>query len=97
MKRLVDLEKLDRFDHLIRMRATGMPGQLADRLGISLSTLHEYRVYIHTVLKAPIRYNKYIQSYIYDYMPEFYLGFEEDRTPSPITKIQYPSSQITPS
>ena len=97
MQRLTDLEKLDRLDHLIRRRATGTPIQLADRLGISLSTLHEYRAYIHTVLKASTRYNMYIQSYEYDFLPEFYLGFEADRTSHPKSMSMYASSQTPPS
>jgi len=80
MKKLVDLAMLDRLDHLIRMQATGVPIDLANRLGISLSTLHEYILYMRKMLNAPIRYNIYVQSYIYDYLPDFYLGFEKDRT-----------------
>ena len=80
MKKLVDLVMLDRLDRLIRMHATGTPLSLANRLGISLSTLHEYILFMRKILNAPIRYNIYIQSYIYDYLPDFYLGFEKDRT-----------------
>lgn len=78
MKRLVDLAMLDRLDCLTRRQATGPPEILADRLGISLSTLHEYIMYMQITLKAPIRYNKYVQSYVYDYLPDFHLGFEKD-------------------
>ena len=82
MKKLVDLVMLDRLDHLIRRRATGTPVDLANRLGISLSTLHEYILFMRKILNAPIRYNVYVHSYIYDYLPDFYLGFEKDRTSS---------------
>ena len=80
MKKLVDLVMLDRLDRLIHMQATGTPVNLAKRLGISLSILHEYILFMRKILNAPIRYNAYIQSYIYDYVPDFYLGFEKDRT-----------------
>ena len=82
MKKFVDLALLDRMDSLIRRQATDSPENLARRLNISLSTLHEYIVYMQKMLKAPIRYNKYTQSYFYDYLPDFYLGFEKDKTQS---------------
>lgn len=79
MKRLIDLKILDRIDHLIRRQATGTPANLADRLEISPTTLREYLSYMQMALKASIRYNVYAQSYIYDYLPDYYLGFEKDR------------------
>jgi len=79
-RRLIDLEKMDRMDHLIRMKATGTPVQLADRLGISYTTLHEIISYMKKVLKASIIYNAYRQSFEYESEPDFYLGFEKDRT-----------------
>jgi len=80
MKRYIDLAMLDRLDRLIRMKATGPPGKLAVRLGISRTTLNETLFYLRKALHAPIRYNEYIQSYIYDFLPDFYLGFEKDKT-----------------
>jgi len=82
MRRFVDLKMLDRLDRLIRLKATGTPNNLADRLEISLSTLHEYISYMQKTFNASIRYDKYTQSYEYDYLPDFYLGFEKDRTKS---------------
>lgn len=35
MKAIQKLEQLDRLDRLVRTRATGTPGELAKRLGIS--------------------------------------------------------------
>jgi len=82
MRRLVDLKILDRLDCLIRHKATETPNHLADRLEISLSTLHEYIAFMQNTLNATIRYDKYAKSYYYDYPPDFYLGFEKDRTQS---------------
>ena len=76
IKRFVDLILLDRFDRMIRLQMTGTPAECADRLGITLSTLHEYIVYMRKVLKVSIRYSVYIQSYVYDSNPEFYLYFK---------------------
>ena len=78
MKKLVDLSMLDRLDHLVRRCGTGTPHELARRLEISDSTLYEIISYMKITLKASIRYNPYIQSFMYDYMPHFYLGFEKD-------------------
>ena len=77
MKKFVDLVMLDRLHQLIRLKATGPPDRLAARLEISPSTLHETISYMQKVLLAPIRYNKYMQSYEYEYLPDFHLSFEK--------------------
>jgi hypothetical protein len=82
MKRLVDLIKLDRLDALVRRQATGSPEQLSRRLDMSRSTLFEFIAFLRDEMGAPIRYSKSRNSYIYDYIPRFYLGFEKDRMPS---------------
>ena len=82
MKKLVDLVMLDRLDQLIRLQATGTPEELAARLGISLSGLNENISFMRKALGAPIRYNIYVRSYFYKYIPEYHFGFEKDRTPS---------------
>jgi hypothetical protein len=80
MKKIVDLAKLDRLDRLIRLRATGDPDSLAKRLGISVGSVKAYIRFIREGMQAPVRYNMYIQSYMYDHPPNFYLGFERDRS-----------------
>jgi hypothetical protein len=79
MKKLSDLVLLHRLDGLIRMKATGKPNELADRLGLSYSTMYETISFMQKTLNAPIRYDTYRQSFVYDYVPNFYLGFEKDR------------------
>jgi len=79
MKHLVDLEKLDRLDTLIRRKATGCPDVLAQRLGISRSSLFEIISFLREVMKAPIRYNHCIPSYEYIFLPKFHLNFDRDR------------------
>ena len=78
MGRLVDLEKLDRMDNLIRRKATGTPDEFAERLGMKLRTLYEVISYLKEALKAPIVYNSSRLSYEYIYPPKFHLGFERD-------------------
>ena len=77
MKKTINLVMLDRLDHLIRLCATGTPVELADRLGISYSSLYETISFMKKALKAPIRYNTYKQSFEYECEPDFYLGFEK--------------------
>jgi hypothetical protein len=79
MKRLVDLVKLNRLDHLIRLQATGNPEKLAERLCMSRSSLFELISYMRVEMCAPIYYNKAKNSYAYRYLPKFFLGFEQDR------------------
>ena len=71
---------MDRMDQLIRLKATGTPERLASRLGISLTVLKDYILFMRKLLKAPIRYNKYDQSYYYEFLPDYHLGFEKDRS-----------------
>jgi hypothetical protein len=82
MKKLIDLATLDRLDSLIRRKATGTPIELAQRLRMSRSTLFELIAFLRDEMRAPIRYSKYKMSYIYDYQPKFYLGFEKERLKS---------------
>lgn len=79
MKRLIDLIKLDRLDHLIRGKATGSPKELAKRLGLSRSSLFELISFLRIEMDAPIRYDQYSCSYEYKYVPKFHLNFERDR------------------
>ena len=60
----VYIERIQRLDQLISMRATGTPQQLADRLAISRRMLYEY---IHTLedMGGSIAYNRAARSYYY--------------------------------
>ena len=79
MKRLVDLVKLDRLDQLIRRKATGSPDELARRLEMSRSSTFEMIAFLKDDMKAPIIYVSSRPSYVYEYTPRFFLGFERDR------------------
>jgi hypothetical protein len=82
MKRLIDLVKLDRMDRLIRRHATGSPQQLAKRLEMSRSNLFELIAFLRDRMGAPIVYSKSCDSYVYEYVPNFYLGFDKERLSS---------------
>ncbi len=65
---------LERIDQLIRLKATGRPKQLADRLEVSEATV--FRM-IETMkeLNAPICYDLARQSYVYTESTNFKCGF----------------------
>lgn len=65
---------LERIDQLIRLKATGSPKQLADRLEVSEATV--FRI-IETMkeMQAPICYDLERQSYIYTHQTQFKCGF----------------------
>lgn len=75
MKKLTQqIEVLERIDQLIRLKATGRPKELAERLGVSEATV--FRM-IETMkeMNAPICYNLTRQSYIYTETTHFKCGF----------------------
>jgi len=85
MERLVDLEKLNRMDCLIRKASTGTPNELAQHLNMTYGGLLEMVTFLKDVMKAPIAYVSSRPSYVYEYMPKFYLGFEGERTEPGVT------------
>jgi len=66
--------RLERIDRLIRIKGTGTPSQLAQRMGVGERTIYEY---ISTMkeLGAPIRFCRSRQSYYYDKEGEFTISF----------------------
>lgn len=65
---------LERVDQLIRLKATGSPKQLAERLQVSEATV--FRI-IETMkeMNAPVCYNIASQSYSYTETAKFTCGF----------------------
>jgi len=75
MKQLTkQIALLERVDQLIRLKATGRPKKLAERLEISEATV--FRM-IETMkeLNAPVYYDLSRQSYAYSQPTEFKCGF----------------------
>jgi len=58
------LERIERIDQLIRLKATGSPKEFARKLGISKSTLYEYLKNIKNI-GADITYDKNNNSFRY--------------------------------
>ena len=59
------LQRLERIDHLIRIKGTGTAAELGDRLGLSRATVYEY-LNLMKLFGAPIKFCKFRQSYYYN-------------------------------
>ncbi len=73
------IELIARIDQLIRLEATGCPVSLSKRLGVSKTTL--YRI-INTMkdLNAPVVYDPYVESFVYEEAVGFQFGFYTSAT-----------------
>lgn len=69
------LERLRRMDNLIRTKATGTPGEFAEKLKVSERTVYE-NMYLMKKMGAPIKYNRARGSYVYEEEGQFKIGFE---------------------
>jgi biotin operon repressor len=58
-------KRIERLDRLIRIKATGTPDQLADKLGMSRRSVFDY-INLMKENGAPIKFCAYRQSYYYD-------------------------------
>lgn len=68
------LELIDRIDQLIRLQATGSPRALASRLGVSRTTVYRL-IDVMKELNAPITYDLRRQSFVYEHIVRFKVGF----------------------
>jgi hypothetical protein len=74
------IEKLYRIDFFIRTKSTGSPDDFCERLDISKSTLFEY-LKIMKEHGAPIKWDKYKNSYYYEFEGKFKFFFKKNTTP----------------
>lgn len=68
------IERVRRIHKLIRLKATGTPENLSEKVGISVSMLYEYLKEMKE-LGAPIEYCKFRRSYYYDHETELKMCF----------------------
>ena len=71
------IRRIERIYQLIRLRATGRPSELAQKLGISESQLYEVLSIMKVELGGSILYSKTLQSYYYPKNIKFKCSFEE--------------------
>ena len=68
------MDRLTRIDHLIRIKGTGTPAQLADRLHLSERSIYDYLHFMKS-LGCPIKFDNYRESYYYEVEGIFIIAF----------------------
>jgi predicted DNA-binding transcriptional regulator YafY len=58
-------ERLARIDHLIRIKGTGTPVQLASKIGVSERSVYDY-LNLMKEFGAPIKFDTYRETYYYE-------------------------------
>ena len=73
----MNFEKIQQLDHYIKSKNTGTPTELAKKMCISKSMVHRYIGFMRGELKAPIKYNRMNETYVYEEQGKLYLeGWE---------------------
>ena len=75
----VDVRKIIHINKLIKAQRTGSPKALGTHLGISERTAHNYLSFMRKELKAPIKWNSYKNTYIYENNGEFKFEWQENK------------------
>lgn len=60
-----NINTLERLDQLIRLKATGNPQALAQKLGISVRAWYRLKKVLEEDLNVPLKYSNCYQSYVY--------------------------------
>lgn len=68
------LQRLARIDYLIRIKGTGTPVQLADKIGLSERSVYEY-LNLMREFGAPIKFDNYRETYYYEEEGYFHVSF----------------------
>jgi predicted DNA-binding transcriptional regulator YafY len=66
--------RITRIDDLIRIRGTGTPSELAEKIGISERSMYEY-LRLMKDFGAPVAYSRQRKSYFYKIAGKFTIGF----------------------
>lgn len=69
------LERLERIDHLIRIKGTGTPADLANRLHISQRSVYQY-LNLMREMGAPIKFCPFRETYYYIEEGQFMARFK---------------------
>ena len=68
------IDRLSRLDHLIRIKSTSTPAQLAERLNLSERSIYDYINFMKE-LGCPIKFDSYRESYFYEEEGFFVIAF----------------------
>ena len=77
MSRDEEKKLIERLDQLIRLKNTGRPCELANKLNVSERTVYNLVSCVKNLFEAPIEYDKYLQSYVYSKPGKLIFKFEE--------------------
>lgn len=72
------LHRLIRIDYLIRLKATGSPTDLGQKIGISERSIYEY-IRLMKEFGAPIAFSRQRNSYYYLNEGSFKIKFEDEQ------------------
>ena len=75
MSLIDDRQKLERLDQLIRLKATGSPDELAEKMGTSKRTIFR-TINDLKEIGCPIYFDKHKNSYCYQYAGKLIIKFE---------------------
>ena len=70
-------QRLSHIDRLIRIKGTGAPSELADKIGISERSTYEY-IRLMKDFGAPVLYSRQRKSYYYKQEGRFLISFLSD-------------------
>lgn len=73
------IELIKRIDHLIRIKGTGAPSELAARINISERSIYLY-LNLMRDMGAPIKFDHYRQTYYYEQEGKLVMTFLTDKT-----------------
>jgi ribosomal protein S25 len=71
------VKRIERIDKLINSNATGTPSELAEKLGLSVSHMHQTMKILKEEMNAPIYYSKVERAYRYRKNVRFVCTFVE--------------------
>ncbi|MDH5398445.1 MAG: HTH domain-containing protein [Cyclobacteriaceae bacterium] len=72
------INRIERLDQMIRLKATGSADDLAEKLGITSRMIHYYLDYMKDI-GAPIRFCHTNRCYYYEYPVSFSFGFDKSK------------------
>ncbi len=89
------LQRFEYLDRLIRFKNTGTPAELAEKLGVSESTLFQCLKELREDLQMPIAYDADKQSYVYTEEGKFFMGFLRKLSHDEMAKIKAGTSYVS--
>jgi hypothetical protein len=92
------IQQLERLDQLIRLKATGTPAELAEKLNISKRQVHNIIDEMKADFSCPIVYSKIHNSYVYEKQGKLKLKcqFEQPLGNSDLENLEGGSRSMNP-